>query len=108
MSAQDYVDSLKELSPEVYVRGERVGRVWEHPLLRQTINHAAHGAELAQDPELRDAALVLSPLNGAPLSRLHHHIQTEQEDALVKARLTREVSSRKIGAGCMSNMLSVA
>ena len=107
LNARDYVDSLKELSPEVYVRGERVERVWEHPLLRQTVNHAADGYEFALDPGHKDTALVHSPLVGRTVSRLHHHIQREREDALVKARLTREVSGRKICAGCMSNMLSV-
>ncbi|MBU0516856.1 MAG: hypothetical protein KJ621_19045 [Proteobacteria bacterium] len=107
LSGDEYVESLKVFSPEVYVRGERVDKVWEHPLLRQTINHLKAGYDQARSPETRAKFAVTSPLTGEDVSRLHLHIQQTQEDVLVKARLTREVSGRRICAGCMSNMLSV-
>jgi 4-hydroxybutyryl-CoA dehydratase/vinylacetyl-CoA-Delta-isomerase len=50
---------------------------------------------------------VVSPLINEPVSRIGHHIQTEYEDVLIKAELTREISAHRICAGCMSNMLSV-
>ena len=38
LTGAEYRESLKALSPEVHIRGERVDKVYEHPLLMQTIN----------------------------------------------------------------------
>ena len=107
LTGDDYRESLKEFTPEVYLRGERVGRVWEHPLLRQTINHMAAGYDISSDPANKGTYSVFSPLVDQEVSRIGHHIQGSLEDVTVKARLTREVSGRRICAGCMSNMLSI-
>ncbi len=64
LTAQEYVESLKEFSPEIYIRGERVQEVWSHPLLRQTVNHIAAGYDFARDPRYRASAAVQSPLSG--------------------------------------------
>ncbi|MBW2283275.1 MAG: hypothetical protein JRF65_01600 [Deltaproteobacteria bacterium] len=107
LTGDEYRESLKAFSPEVYMRGERVDKVWEHPLLRQTVNHMAIGCDLAADPANRGTFSVRSPLVDEDVSRIGHHIQTSLEDLTIKAKLTREVSGRRICAQCMSNMLSV-
>jgi len=107
LSGKEYVESLKEFSPEVYIRGERIQAVWSHPLLRQTVNHIAAGYDFALDPRYRVSAAVQSPLTGEEVPRLQLHIQESLEDVVAKAKLTREVTGRRICAGCMSNMLSV-
>ncbi len=107
LTGKEYIESLKEFSPEVYIRGERVERVWEHPLLRQTINHISSGYDIAHDPEFKERYTVVSPLINEEVSRLQLHIQESLEDVIIKARLTREMTARRICAGCMSNMLSV-
>jgi len=107
LTGKDYIESLKSFSPEVYMRGEKVDQVWAHPLLRQTIQHIAAGYDFALDPEYRDRSSVRSPLVGEEVPRLQLHIQENLDDVLIKAQLTREVSGRRICAGCMSNMLSV-
>jgi 4-hydroxybutyryl-CoA dehydratase / vinylacetyl-CoA-Delta-isomerase len=106
LTGDQYRESLKGLSPEIYMRGQRVERHWEHPLLRQTVNHlAAHYDTSHSQPE---RFAVLSPLTNEQVPRISHHIQQTLDDVIIKARLTREVSARRICAGCMSNMLSVA
>jgi len=107
MSGKDYLESLRKYTPEVYIRGERIDHVTTHPLMRQTLNHIASGYDLMNSPEFRDRAMVVSPLTGEPIPRLQLHIQQSEEDLLIKAELTREISSRRICVGCMSNMLSV-
>ncbi len=107
LSGREYVESLKAFSPEVYIKGERVAAVWSHPLLRQTVNHMAAGYDLALDPRYEEISAVSSPLTGEEVPRLQLHIQTSIEDVILKARLTREVTCRRICAGCMSNMLTV-
>jgi 4-hydroxybutyryl-CoA dehydratase/vinylacetyl-CoA-Delta-isomerase len=107
LTGKEYVESLRDFSPEVYMRGERVDYVWKHPLLKQTVNHMAEGYDTASDLENRETYSVLSPLINEEVPRLQHHIQETPDDVILKAKLTREVSAKRICAGCMSNMLSV-
>lgn len=107
LTGEQYIESLKELSPEIYVRGERIDDVATHPLLRQTINHIASGYDLALEPEMRDRMIMRSSISGEEIPRLLLHIQQEKEDLVIKAELTREISSQRICTGCGSNMLSV-
>ncbi|GEM_PF-2616044 len=51
LTGAEYRESLKALSPEVYIRGKRVEEVVGHPLLKQTINHMSSIAEPASNPE---------------------------------------------------------
>ncbi|MFH2065334.1 MAG: 4-hydroxyphenylacetate 3-hydroxylase N-terminal domain-containing protein [Pseudomonadota bacterium] len=106
-TGDQYRESLKGLSPEIYVRGERIDDVAAHPLLRQTVNHIASGYDLISEPEMRDRAIMRSPISGEEIPRLLMHIQQEKEDLIIKAELTREISAQRICTGCGSNMLSV-
>ncbi len=108
MTGKEYLESLKELSPEVYIQGEKVQKIWSHPLLRQTVNHIAAGYDFALDPRYRASAAVQSPLTGEEVPRIQLHIQESLEDMVVKAKMTREITGRRVCAGCMSNMLSVS
>ena len=107
LTGEEYRESLKELSPEIYVRGERIDDVATHPLLRQTVNHIASGYDLTLAPEMRDRTILYSPISGEEIPRLLLHIQQEKEDLTIKAELTREISAQRICTGCGSNMLSV-
>jgi len=107
LTGKQYIESLKELSPEIYVQGERIDDVATHPLLRQTVNHIASGYDLALQPEMREKMIMRSPISKEEIPRLLMHIQQEKEDLILKAELTREISSQRICTGCGSNMLSV-
>jgi 4-hydroxybutyryl-CoA dehydratase/vinylacetyl-CoA-Delta-isomerase len=107
LTGKEYRESLKQFSPEVYIRGEKVDRVWEHPLLRQTINQMAAGYDISSDPDQRGRYSARSPLIDEEVPRLGHHIQESLDAVLLKVHLTREISAQRICAGCMSNMLSV-
>jgi aromatic ring hydroxylase len=93
LAGKEYLESLKALSPEVYMRGERVADVTSHPLMFQTINHIASGLDLIQAPDMKDRAIVHSPVAGEAVPRISLHIQQEKEDLFVKAELTREIAS---------------
>jgi 4-hydroxybutyryl-CoA dehydratase/vinylacetyl-CoA-Delta-isomerase len=49
-TAQDYIESLRQLDLTVYVLGERVENVVEHPILRPSLNALAQTYEMAHDP----------------------------------------------------------
>ena len=50
-TAQDYVESLRGLELEVYVLGERVENVSEHPILRPSLNALARPYDVAHEPD---------------------------------------------------------
>jgi 4-hydroxybutyryl-CoA dehydratase/vinylacetyl-CoA-Delta-isomerase len=107
LTGDEYKESLKALRPEIYIRGERVDKVWEHPLLRQTINHLAAGYDMAAARENRDRYSAFSTLVHEDVPRIQLHVQATLDDLLTKAETTREISGQRICAACMSNMLSV-
>jgi 4-hydroxybutyryl-CoA dehydratase/vinylacetyl-CoA-Delta-isomerase len=53
-TAQDYVESLRRLNLTVYVLGERVENVVEHPILRPSLNALAQTYEMAHAPRRAD------------------------------------------------------
>ena len=104
---EEYIESLKKLKPTVYILGEKVDRVWDNPLFQSSINHAAKTYDFSFDEENKHLSVVHSPLVNEPVRRLNLHIQTSMEDAIIKARLTREVTSQRICTWCTSNTLSI-
>ena len=52
--AQDFIESLRGLKHEVYVLGEKVENVIEHPILRPSLNALAKTYEMAHDPRYTD------------------------------------------------------
>jgi len=85
--AQEFIESLRGLKHEVYVLGERVEDVTEHPILRPSINALAKTYEMAHDsryPEL----FVRRGLDGERVNcftSLHHSTQ----DLLGKVKALR-------------------
>ena len=49
-TAEDYKDSLKELSTEVYFMGERIDDIVEHPATKPHVNSAAMTYKMAELP----------------------------------------------------------
>ena len=62
-SGQQYIDSLRD-GREVYIHGERVEDVTQHPSLRKAIDHGAINYELDKKPDLRDLLVTKSASTG--------------------------------------------
>ena len=62
-NAQQYIESLRD-GREVYIHGERVEDITQHPSLRKAIDHGALDYELDKRPELRDLLVTKSPRTG--------------------------------------------
>ena len=104
---EEYIESLKQYKPKVHICGEKVDHVWESPYFKTSINQIAATYEFALDPEFREQSSVRSPLIDEDIPRNTLHIQQSMEDAVVKVRLTREVTKKRICTLCLSNFLSV-
>ncbi len=85
---EEYVQSLKELDPVVYIRGKRVGSVADEPLLEPGVNAVSVTYEFALLPEYADTMTAVSHVTGRKVNRLLH-INTSQNDLLKKLEMVR-------------------
>lgn len=87
-SGQEYKESLRSLGTRVYVRGERVEDMVEHPALRPHINAAAETYNGAADPLRCQLFTASSHLTGKTVSRFTH-VPQNVEDLLKKVKMLR-------------------
>jgi len=104
-TSQEFREDLKRLNPSVYMLGEKVENVWDHPAFQSTLNLLGTLHDFSFDEEFKARSVVHSPLVNEPVRRLNLHIQTTAEDSIEKCRLTREVTQRRICTWCGSNIL---
>ena len=96
-TAQQYLHSLKALHPTVYILGEKVANVYEHPLISHMLNSVALTYELENDPEGKQYLVANSELIGEEVSRFVKFYMSP-EDLLSKVRMLKFIAQR-IG-GC--------
>jgi len=85
--AQEFIESLRRLRVELYVLGEKVESVTEHPILRPSLSALAKTYEIAHDPRYTEL-FVRQGLDGERINcftSLHHTTQ----DLLNKVRALR-------------------
>lgn len=85
---EEFVDSLRELSPTVYIRGNKIQSVPDEPLLAPGINAISLTYEYALLPEHIETMTATSHITGKTVNRLLH-INTSQDDLLKKLEMTR-------------------
>jgi 4-hydroxyphenylacetate 3-monooxygenase len=66
----DYLRSLKD-GRQVFVDGEQVKDVTQHPAFRQAARSLAHLYDIAADPAMRERMTFASPKTGAPVLRAY-------------------------------------
>jgi len=65
----EYIESLRQMRPTVYMFGEKISNVVDNPRLRAGIEATGATYELAQMDEYRDLLVTKSPLIGELVSR---------------------------------------
>lgn len=85
---EQYVESLRELNPTVYIKGKLVQSVPDEPLLGPGINAISLTYEYALKPEYRDIMIATSHITGKEVNRLLH-INTNTDDLLKKLEMVR-------------------
>ena len=66
-TGQEYITGLKERPREVWLNGERVKDVTEHPALRNGVRSVAALYDMQHDPALREVMTFASPSTGDPV-----------------------------------------
>ena len=85
---EEYIESLRKLDLEVYLFGERVKNVVDHPIIRPSVDCAAATYELAEKPENQKINAAISHLTGKRINRFCH-IHQSLEDLVNKSKMGR-------------------
>lgn len=87
-TAEEYINSLRGRNLNVFLFGEKVTEIVDHPMIRPSINAVAQTYELAQrEPELASA---ISPFTGERINRFLH-IATSTEDLVRQNKMQRKL-----------------
>ncbi len=85
---EEYLDSLKDMRPNIHKFDELIEDVTTHPATRRTVQGHGWTYKAAADPELRDKVTTVSHLTGEPISR-YLSIIREPEDMFANSAMKR-------------------
>lgn len=88
LTAAQYLDSLRRLNYKVYMFGQQIDNVVDHPIIRPSINAVARTYELAGDPAHRELMTAESSLNGRRINRFTH-LHQSTDDLILKVKMQR-------------------
>lgn len=88
VSGQDYINSLRGRKLKVYLLGELVEDIVEHPMIRPSINAVAETYDLAVKEQ--ELATAVSPFTGERVNRFLH-IATSQSDVVLQNKMQRRL-----------------
>jgi 4-hydroxybutyryl-CoA dehydratase/vinylacetyl-CoA-Delta-isomerase len=92
MTGEQYTESLRKLNLVVYLLGERVVNVVDHPMIRPSLNAVAITYDLAHRPEYMELMTAISPLTGRRINRFTH-IHQNTDDLIAKSKMGRLLGS---------------
>ena len=88
MTGAQYEESLRKLKLKVYLQGELVTNVVDHPIIRPSMNSVKATYELAQMPEYEDLMTTTSSLTGKKINRFCH-LHQSTDDLIKKVKMQR-------------------
>ncbi|MBW1679838.1 MAG: aromatic ring hydroxylase [Deltaproteobacteria bacterium] len=100
-TAEDYVERLKRMRPNVYAHGRKIGR--DDPMLALPINTLRFTFDAVNDPELRDLMLTRSHLTGEEINRFTS-LNLSVEDLYAQQEMKRRCCHR-VG-GCTQRCMA--
>ena len=93
-TAQEYIESLRQLKTRVYMFGEKIDNWVDHPMIRPSINCVAMTYAVAEDPQYADLMTVTSSLTGHKINRFTH-LHQSTEDLINKVNDRSVCSARR-------------
>ena len=85
---EQYEESLRKLNLNVWLMGERVKNVVDHPIIRPSMNSVRMTYALAQEPEHEDLMTATSHLTGQKINRFCH-LHRSADDQIRKVKMQR-------------------
>ena len=92
-TAPEYIESVRELKPRVYLNGRRVDSILENPVTKTVVDSMAKVYEMTQDPAYQNVMTAYSPLIKDRISRCVHIFRSKEdlEKRVEMAILTSQV-----------------
>ena len=90
MTRDEYVESLRVMDKRVFIMGQEVENLVDHPLVRPSLNACAMTYELAQLPEGAGLARATSNLTGNTVNRFTH-LHQDAADLVAKVKMQRRL-----------------
>ncbi|MGI6546661.1 MAG: 4-hydroxyphenylacetate 3-hydroxylase family protein [Fastidiosipilaceae bacterium] len=84
----EYIESLRKLNMQVYMFGEKVDNLVDHPIIRPSLNSLAATFEYAEKPEYEDLMVATSHMTGEKINRFTH-IHQSTDDLVKKIKMQR-------------------
>jgi len=100
-TAEEYVERLRNMKPNVYAHGKKMGR--DDPILKLPINTLKFTFDAVNDPELRDLVVTESHLTGEKINRFTS-INLSIEDLYTQQEMKRKCCHR-VG-GCTQRCMA--
>lgn len=88
MTGEQYEESIRKLNLKVYMFGEEIENVVDHPILRPSLNSVKATYDLAQKSEHEDLMTAASHVTGEKINRFTH-IHQSTEDLVRKVKMQR-------------------
>ncbi|HSD93796.1 MAG TPA: 4-hydroxyphenylacetate 3-hydroxylase N-terminal domain-containing protein, partial [Syntrophales bacterium] len=85
---EQYEESLRKMNFKVYLMGEEVANVVDHPIIRPSMNSVKMSYTLAQDPQYAELMTAKSSLTGNTINRFCH-LHQSPEDLVKKVKMQR-------------------
>jgi 4-hydroxybutyryl-CoA dehydratase/vinylacetyl-CoA-Delta-isomerase len=95
MTGEEYRESLRRLKPRVFVNGERIESVADHPSLAPGINAMAITYDYAHDERYRQLMTATEQSSGKLVNRMLH-IDRSPQDLIEKLEAVR-LTCREVG-----------
>lgn len=85
---EEYIESLRSIKKQVYMFGEKIDNVVDHPMIRPSLNAVALTYELSHDPEHEELMTATSSLSGQKINRFTH-LHQNPTDLMNKVKMQR-------------------
>ena len=106
ITREQYLQSIAEQKPAVYVGGQKIENIVDNPVFRTTINNMGLGYEWANDPQFADLVTAWSPLIEEKVS-FWTALNYSADDLVRLIETIRTFSGRYLCTMCMSIGLGV-
>lgn len=85
---EEYIESLKSLSREIYFWGNRIDNPTEYKFFRPSLNSVKKTYELSREEDYQDLMTAESHLTGRKINRFTHIVQS-RDDLITKVKMLR-------------------
>jgi 4-hydroxybutyryl-CoA dehydratase/vinylacetyl-CoA-Delta-isomerase len=91
---EEYIESLRRQKPNVYIAGEKVACIPDHPVFKTSIDSMAVTYDWAQDPKWRDQMVMKSHLLEGEDINIFNNLPVCGEEIYRKMRVLRQLTCR--------------